>query len=69
MAFVFQGIASGEPMKQLIITIVVLFLAPVIQVGAHPLDISLTTLQIIPSGMYGTTFPFLQKTTGYRSKI
>ena len=56
MAFVFQGIASGKPMKQLIITIVVLFLAPVIQIGAHPLDISLTTLQIIPSGMYGTTY-------------
>ena len=36
--------------------IVGLILVPVISVCAHPLDISLTTLQVLPSGLSVTTY-------------
>jgi len=36
--------------------IVVFILAPVIPACAHPLDISLTTLQVLPSGLSATTY-------------
>ncbi len=36
--------------------IVVLIFSPVISACAHPLDISLTTLQVLPSGLSATTY-------------